>query len=753
MRNRWIGFFALAATLLLFACAPGSDSDVGQNTLSVAALLGHQRLNLTTDLISVPEQLGLARVGYGWQHESRDGAGDSWLTLTGQVGRLEIFSADGNLAEIEVELSTAGSRARPRPIRVRLNGKRLERLRPGRDWASYRVEVPPEIVRQGVNVLEIVRRKGRDGDGRQRQPKIRLRRLRARSLSGRPLWPQRPQEILSNGTITLPVSSFFDLTFSAPESAHLQGTYVFDTPDKSQIDPVYLYVQALDESGAEHTLFHKRFLKSQPRRQAMDLDLSDWAGQLLRLRIGITGSGNGIVRWQDLSLAADSPIEDLVSLPPIVRSDPERSGRMGRPDILVILLDAARADAFSPFGGPHPTPATERLATDGTVFREALSPAPWTGQSVPSTLTGLYPDTLHVGALGGHLPDEVPSLPELMAAAGYHTVLWSQHPFYRNHKSFRRGFEEIHQSPPGEYQSLPTAEVLLEEGRPTFAWVHLIPPHAPYRPPAPFYGTFSSWYSGPMSAAAENLSRYPHRDRTEDLTEDDVNFARNRYQENVVFADSLVARLLSELESRGRYRESLIVLLSDHGEAFLEHGIFLHTRNVHRELLHVPLVIKWPGSMSGYEPVVDVPVSLVDLVPTLVDGLEFKYDGDGFQGRSLLPPAFDHATDPRVLYALTRGVEDRRKAPKPALMLQSGHWRILHDPLLDASKLYQASEDPLETSNLASELPLQTLLLKQSALSQWHWNRQILRAPVREESSEELDPEVVEQLRALGYLN
>jgi len=340
-----------------------------------------------------------------------------------------------------------------------------------------------------------------------------------------------------------------------------------------------------------------------------------------------------------------------------------------------------------------------------------------------------------------------------MSANGYRTVLWSQHPLYRNHKSFQRGFEAVHQTSSGAYDELPGAQELLDDERPTFAWVHLIPPHAPYRPPEPFHGLYSSEYTGSASVEAEFLSRFPHAEDPESLSAADLQYLRDRYLENVSFADSLVARLLAELESQGRYRSSLIILLSDHGEAFLEHGSFLHTRSLHTELLHIPLVIKWPADREGFAARISLPVSLVDLVPTLVDGLGLAGADEGFQGTSLLPGALDGTPADRPIYAVTRGVEDRRKAPKPALMLQTGDWRILHDPLRDSSELYNQVEDPGETVDLSSDHPLKTLLLRQSLLSQQHWNRQLLRGLAGEERVEELDPEIIEQLKALGYLN
>ncbi len=742
----------LAATLLTVACTRHPESAMDDDAILFADVIDFQAHNLTTDLISVPEGLGLAAVDHGWQRGDDPDSNDAWLAVKGKLGRLLIFSADGDLQELELELSLGNTEERQKlPVQVFLNDSRVERLHPKPDWASYTVPVPPDLVRRGVNILELAPRSGNRRDDNPRGPQIRLRRLRLRSGKGRPVWPARPQEIRTGDGLEMPVASYLDLVLEVPQDGRILGNYEVEIAEPDS-GPAYAYLQLLDEAGKERTLLNKRLLKTVRRERQIDLDLSSWSGQIVRVRIGTTGPGNGVVHWQDLRVAGPQTVEPSIPLPPIPRSDVARSGRLGKPDVLVILLDAARADVFSPFGGPHPTPATERLAGDGTAFEKALSPAPWTGQSVPSMLTGLYPDSLRVGPLGSRLPDGVPTLPELMMANGYHTVLWSQHPLYRNHKSFQRGFEAVHRTYAGAFGALPTAQDLLDDERPTFAWVHLIPPHAPYRPPAPFAGSYTSWYSGSTSVEAEFLGLFPHSEDPESLSAADLQYSKDRYQENVAFADSLVARLLAELESQGRYRTSLIVLLSDHGEAFLEHGIFLHTRNLHTELLHVPLVIKWPADLDGFASRIPTPVGLVDLVPTLVDGLGLVGADDGFQGTSLLSGVFGGAAAAQSLYAVTRGVEDRRKAPKPGIMLQSGPWRILYDPLRDSTKLFNLHDDPGETTDLSLDQPLRTLLLRQGLLSQQHSNRQLLGGLATEEVVEEIDPEVVEQLKALGYL-
>lgn len=738
--------------LQLAACSrpPAAHLDAD---LRLVDFVAHQQYQVTTDWISVPEQIGLGHFEYGWQQRGKHRSNPAAYAIRESVGRLMIFSADGDMAELTMELGLDGHVGRKGlPVDVAINRQRIGRLRVEPGWAQYRLELSPEQVRIGTNLLALHPRHRR----RQlasKPPSIRLRRLRLRSRSGRPLWTRRPSRIhRRDAAVEMPSASFLDMVLRLPAAARLVGSFEFAPAPGQDSRPAYAYVQLLDEEGSDRMLLHRRLMRAERQARPLMLDLDDWSGQAVRLRLGVTGPGNGVLRWQDVRiLGADS--ESLKTpLPPISNRVPRRSTRLGRPDVLVILLDAARADGFSPFGGPYPTPHTERLATHGTVFRQALSPAPWTGQSVPAILTGLFPDTLGVGPWGSRLPDEVTTLAEMMAAAGYRTVLWSQHPFYRNYNGFARGFQEFFRSTPGDYESLPSSADLLAPDRPTFAWVHLIPPHAPYEPPAPFLGAYSSWYSGEMSVDAGTLNSFHNRRDPERPTADDLRYARDRYLENVAFADDLVGRVLAIYDRADRYDETLIVLLSDHGEAFWEHGRFLHGRYLYREFVHVPLIFKWPLSAPRGTQTVSDPVSLVDLVPSLVDGLELTAEETGFQGRSLLPMVFDGRAVKRPLYAMTRGGANRHGTPKPQVMLEVGDWRLFYFPLQDRSKLFRTDEDPAEKSNRSPELPLQTLLLRQSLLSQVEHNRQVLTRTETEADLEELDAETIEQLEALGYL-
>jgi len=170
-------------------------------------------------------------------------------------------------------------------------------------------------------------------------------------------------------------------------------------------------------------------------------------------------------------------------------------------------------------------------------------------------------------------------------------------------------------------------------------------------------------------------------------------------------------------------------------------------------MLRVPLVVKWPVTVSGYQAEVAEPASLVDLVPTLVDGLAIPERQGGYQGRSLLPVVFESTSRQGPLWATTRGVASYRQPPQPRQMLQAGRWKILFDPLSEESRLYQIEDDPAETRDLSQELPMRALALRQALQRQMIFNRELLLEASVPGPIEALDAETEEQLEALGYIN
>jgi arylsulfatase A-like enzyme len=763
----------LAGTLWLAGCRSEPA------TLELADFVDAQRSQVATDRISPAEERGLNRLDSGFRRVTSDD-GTEAMELTSRNAALTFYSLAADPATaVELEISVEG-KVKPR-LRLQLNEVPLKRKRLQTGRHLYRVALPANRLHDGENRLEIGLRPARLLAQRRRPSAVRLYTVSLPVASGRPPRSSGPDEIRllsrEDGTPTgfeMPIACRFDVVARLPRGATLEGAYTLRLRGSGASGvgaSAILRISLLDDLG-EHVIEEGAYATSHVGE--LEVDLSEWSGKLARLRFELAGTAEGIWRLDGgRIIASGSPADPAtrMALAPQSLEAPPTSGRLRdrrapAPDVLIVLLDAARADAFSAYGDTGAsTPEVDALAAAGTRFTAARSASSWTGQSVPTLFTGLYPDSVGVEHWGSRIPPTVPTLAALFGQAGYRTVLWTQHPFYKSHGTLMGGFDDVIFGRKADPADLPVAEELFgrtldgagdrpraevdEKTAPVFAVVHLMPPHAPYEPPAPFRGSLTAAYTGHVSLEPTFLNSFPKRRDPASLTPEDLSYIRGRYLENAAYADHLVGRVLDLYRAAGRLDDALVILVSDHGEAFLEHDRFLHGLHLFREYVHVPMIVRWPAGVRGFQSVVDTPASLLDVAPTLVDGLALP-NGIGFQGRSLLPVVFDRRALARPLYAYTRGLSDGTRPPRPERRIEADGWVAVLQEIEGTTRLYRASET-LEQHDLAAEAPTQALFLTQTARLQEALNRRILET-LGAADVEELDAETIEELRALGYL-
>ena len=550
--------------------------------------------------------------------------------------------------------------------------------------------------------------------------------------------------------------------------------------------------------------------------------LGEWAGRSVALRIRVTGSGRGSVRFTRLrTRSATTAFDERLGIPEAVQVD-ARALPGERPDIFVVLLDAARFDAlFGERGGapvpevrelvpevrevapdvraPAPdvrelapnvrelAPNVRELAAQATSFLQAWSPAAWTGQSVPAVLTGMTPDTLGFTTWESRMPPGFDTLPGALRAAGYYNFLFTQHTFYDPHDELLEDFDEVEIVLIRD--RLPDPAHLVDDERPTFAFIHLLPPHDPYTAPEPFAGTRSAWYEGDVDLDLDLLRGF--YDVVPADEQDEVRrFALARYEENVAHADDLVGRLIAQLRELGHYDDAIVVLLSDHGEAFGEHGAFLHGGQLFEEAIHVPLVIKLPGGRDAVragdalhasdalradpsesadparaadsagpagaaDPAgaaspagptsVNTPVSTLDLAPTLLELAGIDNQSARFQGRSLAAALSGEPSAKRLI--LSQTVD----GAWPLYALRWGNLKLIYEQRTRSARLFDLATDPAERNDVAAQIPLQTQALLQ-ALRVALARHEALLLVAGDRATEQLDEETIRRLRALGYL-
>lgn len=402
-----------------------------------------------------------------------------------------------------------------------------------------------------------------------------------------------------------------------------------------------------------------------------------------------------------------------------------------QPDIVVVLIDTLRKDHLGCYHYPLDTsPAIDAFAAEATLFREAVPMSSWTRPSIASLLTGTLDATHHALSPEDHLRDALPSLPGTFAAAGWETHAIVTNPAIGGAFGFDRHFQWyedvwVGRQPVNWKADLVAVDRAIEaiehaHGQPLFLYLHTMAPHRDYDPPAEYEAMFMP-------------DRFVG-------TREQVRIAKDlaRYDAEIRFSDDQFARVVQALKNAGRYDNALIVVTSDHGEQFMEHGELAHAMSLHFAELGVPLIVKLPGN-AGAGRVARHQVSVNDLAPTLLHALGLPVPAE-MEARSLLPLiTFEGVFPPRPAFARLRiGERHYHMAKEPGL-------KYLHDVVLGESTWYNLDEDPLELR------PLRQAPEGGDTLKAFADEIAARPIPAKGATSPALSDEQRQQLEALGY--
>ena len=389
-------------------------------------------------------------------------------------------------------------------------------------------------------------------------------------------------------------------------------------------------------------------------------------------------------------------------------------------DVVVVVLDALPAKRTGLYGAPEEglTPHLDRLGTQGTltsggtprptaVLDAAFASASYTLASTASLFTGLWPPAHRVLGLDSNVLDpEHRTLAEVLAAQGFATAALSANPHISTEGGFDQGFGTFRHYFRDNFDNHTLPETFVPDagawwqhhaGERRFLYAHILPPHQPYTPPAPFAERFGA----DEVPRAEGLTPYLTELAQEAvLTADDPRVERilARYLASVSYADALLQELLTELagpDGRGLER-TIVVVTSDHGEAFGEHGQILHGTGVFEEFVRVPLVISLPASapeeLAGRFPHT---ATTADLAATLCELLDAPWPVTPasptrpLNGASLVP----HLT---AGTAPGHPVLTRSAGDQPVWGLRTDERFLMRHGASDATLVFDVASDPGE---------------------------------------------------------
>jgi arylsulfatase A-like enzyme len=436
------------------------------------------------------------------------------------------------------------------------------------------------------------------------------------------------------------------------------------------------------------------------------------------------------------------------------------AGDRTAPNVVIVLADTLRPDYLPAYGAAESqraAPFLTRLARRSTLFVNAFSTSSWTAPACASLFTGRYPEE-HGVILGlrasrrqlgrrpesgpahlrvNRLPLGIPLLPELFRERGYLTVGLSTNINIGPELGFQRGFDQFQRLPfdrphpsrnvpttaPGKGHAYATAEELASRARellgsrsrePYLAYLHFNDAHAPYHLRAPWFRE----------------------------SQDELERARNAYRSEIAYLDRSLETLFQDL---GWLEDTLVVFLSDHGEAFGEHGRRGHREGLYSELNRIALLIHDPRAPAAGR-LNEAPTSIIDLLPTLIERCRLRDPGD-LPGTSLSarlagrPP---RPTDRRRVLFASRYDSLQNRSRAHAVM--ASEWKLLVE---QQAMLFHLPSDPGELNDLASTQPARVAEL--TAL--WKHFRATHQRQTREQATDlPLDQQQLEALEALGYV-
>lgn len=536
-----------------------------------------------------------------------------------------------------------------------------------------------------------------------------------------------------------------------PDSVTLQLSFAQSGSSSPRGDGLGFYVQRLGDEGELATLWSRHLA---PHANPNDSGWQDLALPLapgrFRLRVGTRSSAERTEPFRTLeNVHGDRPAIGTLRL----RSTVDR-----RPNVLVIVVDTLRGDAFD----DERMPLLRDRLDEYIEFPHAYATGAWTHPSTGSLLTGWLPLAHGLGMASegiSHFRPGMRLLAERFRDAGYLSYTASHNRIVGPREGFARGVDEFEETTRGDANVRGAERLSLSawawlrrnaEQGPFFAYLHYFDPHDRYAPPTEFASRFlpEELDEAVPDGARKGIVNIPMRRQIDDGVDpkpEVVKVLRALYDGEVAYTDHWLDWLLTRCEAEGWFDNTIVVFTADHGEEFQEHGGFKHGHTLFEEIVRVPLALRVPGMKAGR--VLDgAEVSGIDLAPTLLELCELPREE--LPGLSLVSWMRGETAPDRPVYFSLRGndgsgVHGRFSSKEGAIWDRSKMWV---DADLIEPVYFDLHEDRGERS--AATAPGTDKAERMLEIL-----RATLAAAEGDSSAVADDPEALERLRALGYVD
>ena len=451
------------------------------------------------------------------------------------------------------------------------------------------------------------------------------------------------------------------------------------------------------------------------------------------------------------------------------------------PNVVIFLIDTLRADRLGAYGYDKATsPNFDELTKTSVLFTEANAPAPWTLPSVVSLMLSSFLSEHGVVRDRDVIAPNAPTLAGRMKQLGFSTASYFENPYVGPLSGLDRGFDlcrdvDEHPGPKVVAEWLETAP----DG-PFFLYLHNTIPHDPYQPAPEFLAPFGEVSDLEVQKISEIQdayraltrgnrpgSRHGREDTSPQQTEHMRELETRRdsinalYDGEVLQVDNTIGEVVRELKEYGVWDNTVFLIVSDHGEEMGEHGGWEHDHSVYEELVRVPFLMHFPGDEFGGTRI-DAPVSLIDVMPTLLDYVGAPELASECSGRSIMDlvrASSDGALPAQLEPRVTAYRFNMKKFYAPFdeqrgdenIVVRDGEWKGIWNVGRDTFELYDLKTDRGEERDLADSEPERAAALQAVALARRE--RDAMRRSARTDGTPvEMTDDEREKLRALGYL-
>ncbi len=559
-------------------------------------------------------------------------------------------------------------------------------------------------------------------------------------------------ENLSLTALLAPPLSRYEFDVDIPENAILEfGLGIFAYKESQENQSAHFKITA-EHSGKQEVLFEKtvtlepRLLRDQIGHE--QVDLSSFANRKLKLTF-LTEENSQSENPADTTTSFAFWVNPIIYRP-----------NQDQVNVILISLDTLRADHLGCYGYSRPTsPALDALSQDSARFTHAYAHSPWTLPSHMSMLFSLNSASHQVYFNDQKVDESLPSLATFLKDQGYITFGFTGGGYVSSIYGFAKGFDWYDEPVGGRKAPLgmDEAEQMFQftsdwlgnnKDKPFFLFLHTFQIHGPYASPSPWNEMFldenAEWTKLALRNFLDNQGEdYPF------TTEEKANIVA-LYDGEIRYTDDvLIGPLVARLKELGIYDNTLLIITSDHGEEFDEHGGWLHGRTVYEELIRVPLVIKFPDSdYKGKQ--IESMCRLIDILPTALETAGIKYDGSSIEGKSLISFLKGSENEDRVFISdlAHKNVPD----PCPALIATNkNRLKFIIQKSKEGVKsieVYDLNRDSHERNDIFKR----TQTLRQDILKELDAYYAEKAKLQRKKQRIRMDKELEEKLKALGYL-